>query len=97
MEQTRHRSLKQVRKYIRRGSLFQDNAAARWGSTRWLSIWPHPNRRRTRIPLTTVHGWGNRGYLALQRLSLSYFSDELDRPFRLPSLRPRPTTLHVLE
>ena len=31
MEQTRHRSLKQVRKYIRRGSLFQDNAAARSG------------------------------------------------------------------
>lgn len=29
MEQTRHRSLKQVRQYIRRGSLFQDNAAAR--------------------------------------------------------------------
>ena len=29
MEQTRHRSLKQVRKYIRRGSLFKDNAAAR--------------------------------------------------------------------
>ena len=32
MEQTRHRSLKQVRKYIRRGSLFKDNAAARSGS-----------------------------------------------------------------
>ena len=31
MDQTRHRSLKQVRKYIRRGSLFQDNAAARSG------------------------------------------------------------------
>jgi integrase len=31
MEQTRHRSLKQIRKYIRRGSLFQDNAAARSG------------------------------------------------------------------
>jgi len=31
MEQTRHRSLKQVRKYIRRGNLFQDNAAARSG------------------------------------------------------------------
>lgn len=31
MEQTRHRSLKQVRKYIRRGSLFKDNAAARSG------------------------------------------------------------------
>lgn len=31
MEQTRHRSLKQVRKYIRRGSLFHDNAAARSG------------------------------------------------------------------
>lgn len=31
MEQTRHRSLKQVRKYIRRGSLFQDNAASRSG------------------------------------------------------------------
>jgi len=31
MDQTRHRSLKQVRKYIRRGSLFQDNAAARTG------------------------------------------------------------------
>lgn len=31
MEQTRHRSLKQVRKYIRRGSLFRDNAAARSG------------------------------------------------------------------
>jgi len=29
MDQTRHRSLKQVRKYIRRGSLFRDNAAAR--------------------------------------------------------------------
>src|SRR5690349_13540082 len=29
MDQTRHRSLKQVRKYIRRGSLFKDNAAAR--------------------------------------------------------------------
>ena len=28
MDQTRHRSLKQVRKYIRRGSLFKDNAAA---------------------------------------------------------------------
>ena len=28
MEQTRHRSLRQVRKYIRRGSLFVDNAAA---------------------------------------------------------------------
>jgi integrase len=31
MEQTRHRSLKQVRKYIRRGSLFQDNAAKKSG------------------------------------------------------------------
>lgn len=31
MDQTRHRSLKQVRKYIRRGSLFRDNAAARSG------------------------------------------------------------------
>jgi integrase len=31
MEQTRHRSLRQVRKYIRRGSLFYDNAAARSG------------------------------------------------------------------
>jgi site-specific recombinase XerD len=31
MEQTRHRSLKQVRRYIRRGSLFKDNAAARSG------------------------------------------------------------------
>jgi site-specific recombinase XerD len=31
MEQTRHRSLKQVRKYIRRGSLFKENAAARSG------------------------------------------------------------------
>jgi integrase len=31
MEQTRHRSVKQVRKYIRRGSLFRDNAAARTG------------------------------------------------------------------
>lgn len=31
MDQTRHRSLKQVRKYIRRGSLFQENAAARSG------------------------------------------------------------------
>jgi site-specific recombinase XerD len=31
MEQTRHRSLKQVRKYIRRGNLFKDNAAARSG------------------------------------------------------------------
>ena len=31
MDQTRHRSLQQVRKYIRRGSLFQDNAAARSG------------------------------------------------------------------
>jgi integrase len=31
MEQTRHRSLRQVRKYIRRGSLFKDNAAARSG------------------------------------------------------------------
>jgi integrase len=31
MDQTRHRSLKQVRKYIRRGSLFKDNAAARSG------------------------------------------------------------------
>lgn len=31
MEQTRHRSLKQVRKYIRRGSLFRDNAAAHSG------------------------------------------------------------------
>jgi site-specific recombinase XerD len=31
MDQTRHRSLKQVRKYIRRGSLFRDNAAARTG------------------------------------------------------------------
>jgi hypothetical protein len=27
----RHRSIKQVRKYIRRGSLFKDNAAARSG------------------------------------------------------------------
>ena len=31
MDQTRHRSLKQVRKYIRRRSLFKDNAAARSG------------------------------------------------------------------
>jgi integrase len=31
MEQTRHKSLKQVRQYIRRGSLFRDNAAARSG------------------------------------------------------------------
>ena len=31
MEQTRHRSLKQVRKYIRRGNLFRDNAAAQSG------------------------------------------------------------------
>jgi integrase len=31
MDQTRHRSLKQVRKYIRRASLFQDNAAAKSG------------------------------------------------------------------
>jgi site-specific recombinase XerD len=31
MDQTRHRSLKQLRKYIRRGSLFKDNAAARSG------------------------------------------------------------------
>ena len=31
MDQTRHRSLKQVRRYIRRGSLFQENAAARSG------------------------------------------------------------------
>ncbi len=31
MEQTRHRSLKQVRRYIRRGSLFKENAAARSG------------------------------------------------------------------
>jgi integrase len=31
MDQTRHRSLKQVRKYIRRGSLFRDNAAAQSG------------------------------------------------------------------
>jgi len=31
MDQTRHRSLRQVRKYIRRGSLFRDNAAARSG------------------------------------------------------------------
>lgn len=31
MDQTRHRSLKQVRKYIRRGSLFDDNAAAHAG------------------------------------------------------------------
>ena len=31
MDQTRHRSLKQVRKYIRRGSLFRDNAASRSG------------------------------------------------------------------
>jgi hypothetical protein len=31
LDQTRHRSLKQVRKYIRRGSLFRDNAAARSG------------------------------------------------------------------
>ena len=29
MDQTRHRSLKQVRKYIRRGSLFRHNAAPR--------------------------------------------------------------------
>jgi hypothetical protein len=28
MKQTHHRSLKQVRKYIRRGSLFLDNPAA---------------------------------------------------------------------
>lgn len=31
MDQTRHRSLKQVRKYIRRGNLFQDNAVAYTG------------------------------------------------------------------
>jgi integrase len=31
MDQTRHRSLRQVRKYIRRGSLFRDNAAAKSG------------------------------------------------------------------
>jgi integrase len=31
MDQTRHRSLKQVRKYIRRGSLFRENAAAMSG------------------------------------------------------------------
>ena len=31
MDQTRHRSLKQVRKYIRRGSLFRENAAAKSG------------------------------------------------------------------
>jgi len=31
MEQTRHKSLKQLRQYIRRGSLFRDNAAARSG------------------------------------------------------------------
>ena len=31
LEQTRHRSLKQLRRYIRRGSLFRDNAAARSG------------------------------------------------------------------
>jgi integrase len=31
MDQTRHRSLKQVRKYIRRGSLFKNNAAAMSG------------------------------------------------------------------
>jgi integrase len=31
MDQTRHRSVKQARKYIRRGSLFRDNAAARSG------------------------------------------------------------------
>jgi len=31
MDQTRHKSLKQVRSYIRRGSLFRDNAAARSG------------------------------------------------------------------
>lgn len=31
MDQTRHRSLKQVRKYIHRGNLFQDNAAAYTG------------------------------------------------------------------
>jgi len=31
MDQTRHRSLKQVRTYIRRGSLFRDNAAGRSG------------------------------------------------------------------
>lgn len=31
MDQTRHRSLKQVRKYIHRGSLFRDNAASRSG------------------------------------------------------------------
>jgi site-specific recombinase XerD len=31
MQQTRHKSLKQVRHYIRRGSLFRDNAAARSG------------------------------------------------------------------
>jgi integrase len=31
MDQTPHRSLKQVCKYIRRGSLFRDNAAARSG------------------------------------------------------------------
>lgn len=31
MDQTRHRSLKNVRKYIRRGCLFRDNDAARSG------------------------------------------------------------------
>jgi hypothetical protein len=31
MEQTRHRSLKRSASYIRRGSLFQDYAAARCG------------------------------------------------------------------
>jgi integrase len=31
MDQTRHRSLQQLRKYIRRGSLFRDNAAAKSG------------------------------------------------------------------
>lgn len=31
MDQTRHRSLKQIRKHIRRGSLFRDNAAAKNG------------------------------------------------------------------
>src|ERR1041384_6410482 len=34
MDQTRHRSLKQVRKYIRRGSLFRENAAAKSGRRR---------------------------------------------------------------
>lgn len=31
MEQTRHKSLKQVRQYMRQGSLFRDNAAVRSG------------------------------------------------------------------